>query len=119
MDLILVYSIFKSYFDIYTNRLCYIVICYIYIRSYSWFWGWGKPREDNLPDDSDSACSTDVLKKQLHDARLKVAKIEAKLSGTENTTNFVDDEDCYSLLFKVNQSFVCYICKTKAKLPWE
>lgn len=72
-------------------------------RSYSWFWGWGKERLTDQSTSSESAGIKDIeqdLKAQLHEARLKVAKVEAQISGAGKES--VQETECYSLRFKVN-----------------
>lgn len=75
-------------------------------RSYSWFWGWGKERLTDQSTSSESAGIKDIeqdLKAQLHEARLKVAKVEAQISGAGKES--VQENECYSLRFKVEHVF--------------
>lgn len=79
-------------------------------KSYSWFWGWGKPRE-NLSEESLSDIpevpDKETLQKKLHEARLKVAKLEDQLNGMDRVDGDTQKSqlDCYSLLFKVEYVF--------------
>jgi len=72
-------------------------------RVFSWFLGWGREKE-SVPS-SISLCSEEELKAQLHDARIKIAKIEMKTGAASNpeTPKTIKDMDCYSLDFKVSQ----------------
>ena len=71
-------------------------------RLFSWFWGWGQEKGEKAPS-SLSLCSEDELKAHLHEARLKIAKIEMKTGSSGNPTSneISNDIDCYSLEFKV------------------
>ena len=74
-------------------------------RVYSWFMGWG--REKQKAPSSISLCSEEELKAQLHEARMKIAKIEMK-TGAMNPSDLpeIKDMDCYALEFKVFIWFV-------------
>ena len=71
-------------------------------RSSSWFWGWGKRGDNAQSNISLSGKNEEQLKKKLHQARLDVAKIEAKLTGNEH---ILQEHEAYSLEFKVRKSF--------------
>ena len=78
---------------------------FIISRSYSWFWGWGKPKESTSNESCSSDETEEKLRKQLHEARLKVAKIENKINGFNISGNAACDrshDDCYCLKFKVS-----------------
>ena len=76
-------------------------------RVLSWFWGWG--REKQKAPSSISLCSEEELKAQLHEARLKIAKIELKTGAAANVVSpdapKIKDMDCYALEFKVFSAF--------------
>ena len=64
--------------------------------------GWG--REKQSAPSSISLCSEEELKAQLHNARIKIAKIEMKTGAASNpeaTPTEIKDMECYALEFKV------------------
>lgn len=77
-------------------------------RLFSWFLGWGQEKGEKAPS-SLSLCSEDELKAHLHDARMKIAKIELKTGANANQscgeTSKNTNIDCYSLEFKVENVF--------------
>ena len=61
-------------------------------------------REKQKAPSSISLCSEEELKAQLHEARMKIAKIEMKTgaAGVDSSDlPEIKDMDCYSLEFKV------------------
>lgn len=76
-------------------------------RAVSWLWGWG--REKQKAPSSISLCSEDELHAQLHELRMKMAKIEMKTGGpplqAAGDVCRKQNNDCYSLEFKVENVF--------------